>query len=499
MKISSLASSAAQARQTKHQFARSEDYLSYELGKAVQELPPLYTRLLSGSISLLVFGAITWASLSKIDEVAVAPGDLIASTQVRPVRSLGEGTVTDIKVKEGDRVKKGAVLIERNSDLPQAEVDRLARSARLIREDLSRLESERSGSGTGGTNLQGQLLTSRLKDFESRKAAAIAEANSKLSAMNEAKVRISRLQENLINSRTSLVNARTNLVNAQSIVDKAKGLLANAEKREQGLRSLIADGAVPRLDYIEAQNGVLQSQAGVTTAEDNITNGQNKITEAADRVTSIEKEISAQAQQLQQAEEAYQAARNQVALIGSERQSDILTQLNKRREEQATVEGQLVQARKQQQQNVIRSPFAGTIYSVKATRGPVQSGEELLSILPEGEELLLEVKVLNRDIGFIRQGMRAKVKLATFPFQEFGTIDGEVVQVSPNATADKDLGLVFPTRIKLAKHSVNLRGQEVKLTPGMSATGEIVTRKKSVLTFLLEPVTRRFNEAFSVR
>ncbi len=298
MKISSLASSPTQARQTKHQFARSEDYLSYELGKAVQELPPLYTRLLSGSISLLVFGAITWASLSKIDEVAVAPGDLIASTQVRPVRSLGEGTVTDIKIKEGDRVKKGDVLIERNSDLPQAEVDRLARSARLIREDLSRLESERSGSGTGGTTLQSQLLTSRLKDFESRKAAAVAEANSKLSAMNEAKVRISRLQENLINSRTSLVNARTNLVNAQSIVDKAKGLLANAEKREQGLRSLIADGAVPRLDYIEAQNGVIQAQAGVTTAEDSITNGQNKITEAQDRVTSIEKEIAAQAKQL---------------------------------------------------------------------------------------------------------------------------------------------------------------------------------------------------------
>lgn len=123
----------------------------------------------------------------------------------------------------------------------------------------------------------------------------------------------------------------------------------------------------------------------------------------------------------------------------------------------------------------------------------------MLSILPAGEDILLEVKVLNRDIGFIRPGMTAKVKMATFPFQEFGTIDGKVVQISPNAVVDKDLGLVFPTRIQLSQHSIKVRGEEVAFTPGMSANGEIVTRQKSVLTFIIEPVTRRFSEAFSVR
>lgn len=499
MKSSSLASSPAQSRQTRQKFATSEDYLSYELGKAVQELPPLYTRLLAGSISLLVFGAIVWAHFSKIDEVAVAPGELIASTQVRPVRALGEGTITAIKVKEGDRVEKGDVLIERNSDLPQAEVDRLAKSAQLIQEDLKRLEAERTGAATAGTKLQNQLLTSRLEDFEARRAAAQAEANRQLAVLNEAKVRSSRLQENLVNAKTSVVNAKTNLVNAQSIVVKAQSILANAKKREQGLRVLLEDGAAPRLDYIEAQNGVIQAEAGVTNSQDAITNAQNKVTEAQDRVTSIEKEIAGQAQQVRQAEQAYQGARNQATSLGSARQSEILTELNKRREEQTTVEGQLQQARKQQERETIQSPVDGTIYSVKATRGPVQSGEELLSILPQGEELLLEVKVLNRDIGFIHEGMKTKVKMATFPFQEFGTINGEVVKVSPNAIVDKELGLVFPTRVKLDTHSIEVRGQEVKLTPGMAATGEIVTRKKSVLTFLMEPVTRRFSEAFSVR
>lgn len=499
MKNLPLVSSPVQSRQVKQQFASPEDYLSYELGKAVKELPQVYTRVLAGSISLMVFGTIAWAHFSQVDEVAVASGEVIASLQVRPVRSLGDGTITNVKIKEGDRIHKGDILIERNPDLPQAEVNRLAKSTQLIREDIRRLEAERTGSVIAGTLLQDQLLNSRLKDFEARRSGAIAEANRQVAVINEAKVRLARLQENLVNAKTNLANAKTNVVNAEGVLVKAKSILANAQKREQGLRTLLADGATPRFDYLDAQSGVFQAQTYVTRSEDGITNAQTKVIEAQDKVESTTKDIAAQMQQIQQAEQAYKGAVNKSEQLGSERQSEILTLLNRRREELTTVEGQLQEARKQQDKETIKAPVAGTIYSLKATRGPVQAGEELLSILPEGEQLMLEVKVLNRDIGFIRQGMKAKVKMATFPFQEFGVIDGEVAQVSPNAIVDKDLGLVFPTRIKLNKHSIQVRGKEVELTPGMSASGEIVTRKKSVLTFITEPVTRRFSEAFSVR
>ncbi|HLO86883.1 MAG TPA: hemolysin D, partial [Nostocaceae cyanobacterium] len=118
----SLAANAVQARQTKQRFAKPEEQLSFELGKAVQELPPLYTRLLAGSISCIVFGAIAWAYYSQIDEVATAPGELIASAQVRPVTSIGNGTIIDVKVKEGDRVVKDQVLVQRDPDLKQTDV-----------------------------------------------------------------------------------------------------------------------------------------------------------------------------------------------------------------------------------------------------------------------------------------------------------------------------------------------------------------------------------------
>lgn len=484
---SPLVSSPAQARQTKEQFANPEDYLSYELGQVVKELPPLYTRLLAGSISLLVFGGLMWAHFSQVDEVAVAPGKLVPSESLRPVRALGDGIIREVKVEAGDQVDRGDILLERNQEISKAEVESLEQSAQLIREELVRLEAERTGKTTAGTNLQNQLLVARIRDFEARLKTAEAEAKRQLAVIEEAKTRLERLQENR-------ANAKTNLVNAEMLLTGAKQSLAKAQEREKALSILVTpeNSAFPRLDYIEAQNRVIQAKAEVTRA-------QNEITNAQDKVISIEKDIAAQKQAIRQAQQAYQAARQEAERLASERQSEILTRYNQRREEQATVEGQLEQAKKQQALETIKAPVAGTVYEVKATKGPVQAGEELLSILPEEEEVLLDVNVLNRDIGFVREGMKAKVKIDTFPFQEYGTIDGEVIHVSPNAIVDQDLGLVFTTTIKLKPNSINVRGQKVDLVPGMAARAEIVTRQKSILTFLIEPVTRRFSEAFSVR
>jgi HlyD family secretion protein len=496
---SPLAASAAQARQTKQVFARPEEQLSFELGKAVQELPPLYTRLLAGTITAIVFGTIAWAHFSKVDEVATAPGELIASTQVRPVTSIGNGSITAVRVKEGQRVVKEQVLVERDPDYQKLDVTRLSQSAKLIQQDLRRLDAERTGNKTSGNPIQDELLASRLRDFEAKQAAAEAEANKQAALIEQSKVRLARLQENLVNAQTSLTNAQTNLANAQNLRQKVDKNVALAQQREQSMRTLIGSGAVPRLDYLEAQDRLNRANAETTRANDEVTNNQNKITEAQDKVASLQKDASAQIQEIRQAQAAFQSAQNQAKRLASERQSEILTLINKRREEYTDISGKLEQARKQTEYETIKSPVAGTVYKVKATKGPVQSGEELLSILPDGEELMLEVKVLNRDIGFIRQGMKTKVKMATFPFQEFGTVEGEVAKVSPNAIVDKELGLVFPTRIKLNRHSVMVRGEEVKFTPGMTANGEIVTRQKSILTFITEPVTRRFSEAFSVR
>lgn len=446
------------ARHTQHNLVTEQEYLSYELGKSVKELPPLYTRLLGLGISALLAGSLGWAHLSQVDEVAVAQGKLTSSEQMRPVRSLGSGTILAIRVKDGDRVRAGDILVEKDTSVLQAELDRLEKAAHLIREDMARLEAERTGKSSTGVFLQDQFLAARLRDFESRQAATVADAQRQLAAINETKVQLVRLQENLASARR---------------------LEENAVEREARIRDLAAQGGISQFEYLTIQDNLTTAQANVA---------------------SLQREIEAQAQVIRQSEQNYQAALSMAQRLGAERQTEVLASLNQRRQELSSLEGQIESTRQQLAQDTLKAPIDGTIYNLQATVGPVQGGEELLSLLPAGEEMILEVLIQNRDIGFVAPGMAVKVKVAALPFQEFGTIDGELISISADAVAQESMGLVFPAKVKLSQDSIQKAGHpDVQLLPGMVATGEIVLRQRSVLSFILEPMAKQLSEAFSVR
>ncbi|BAY66628.1 HlyD family secretion protein (plasmid) [Calothrix brevissima NIES-22] len=400
MKLS-LDSSPAQSRQTREQFANPDAYLDYELGKAVQELPPLYTRLVGVTLSLAVLGTVAWAGLSKVDEVAETHGKLIPGEEVQPVRSPSSGKIkfiNETRVKEGQQVQQGDILLALDSESSLVDIERLNNQAVLIKQDI-----------------------------QTRSQAAAA---SQKASINQAEIELSAL--------------RVNLKAAQRDVNR--------------LRSL-SGTVIPRQDYLYAQ----------------------------DKVRDLEKSIAAKEQNIQQLKQNYQTGP--------------LSELSKRREELQIVERQLAQAKNQRQNQIITAPITGRVYHIKvnSSQGTVQSGEELLSILPEGKEPLLEVDLPNQYRGFVDEKMNAKVKIDAFPYQEYGVIEGTVVYVSPYAVMkDKNsLKEVYPTRIKLHKVAIKTRGQDKLLTPGMEATGEIVMRQKSILSLLIEPITRKFDEVFS--
>lgn len=490
MKIS-LSSSPAQSQQVKQRLANPEESLSYELGKAVQELPPFYTRFLAGTISVLVFGTIAWAHFSEVDEVATANGKLVPLTEVRPLRALSVGSVTNIRVKAGDTVRKNDVLVEIDPGASETSVESLEKEAKKIQEDIARLENESQGKTAAATTEQGQLSVARQLEFQQRQAAAVADANQRAAAISEAQSRLERFLEN----RQNALATRSNAIASRADAVRS---LAIAKDRVARLSSLEKVGGVPHLEILNARQQEAQASQQVIAAE-------NQINDAEGQLISLDKEIDAQRDRIQQARQAYESAKNTAQGLAPQRQGEILTQLKQRREELTKKLGEIAVAKQQKSDRAaVKAPFDGTVYHLKVTQGPVQQGEELLSLLPKNQDLVLEVKVMNRDIGFIRPGMKAKVKLATFPYQEFGIVEGELISISPDAVVEKDengrdLGPVFPAKVRLSKTSIPVRGQDVAMTPGMVATADIVTRKKSILSFVVEPVTRRFSEAFSVR
>ena len=443
--------SPIQLRQTKQQFSNSDnESLSRELGAAVQNLPPRFTRFLAGGIGIIFLSALTWASFSNVDEVAETQGQIVPASQVQPMRALSNGRLETISVIEHQYVREGDILVRLDPTFSEAEVQKLKEQVRLKQQDLSRLQAERTGSTDAGNLLQNQLLAVRLRGFRDRIAAAEATAQQQLSMVKTSQLELNRLQSELSLALT----------------------------KSQSLETLVSVGAFPRLDYLDARG----------------------------KAVSLQAEVAKQMQAVSQAQQAAQVAQANVRLVESDRQNEILSQIDSLEQALADLQGQLDESQKQQDLGIIKAPISGTVYNIRvsSTEGIVQSGEELLSIVPDGETLRLEVKVSNRDIGFVKSGMPAKVKLLTFPYQEFGTLEGRVEQggITPNAIPDKDGNLLYTARVQLVnlrQNSISIRGHNVLLTPGMAATAEIVIRPKSIMSFLLDPIIENWDRAFSVR
>ncbi len=485
--------SAAQSRQIKQQLATPQESLTYELGKAVQELPPLYTRFLAGAIGILTVGTIGWAHFSQVEEVAVTQGKILPSTEVRPIRvtNVGGGWVSKTLVNEGDTVTQDQTLVELAPGAVETSIESIEKDVDKIKQEIARLEAENSGQVVGATPEQSQLLTARQLDLRTKQEAAIAEVNRQVGVINETQTQLERFQENLLRARVTRQNAITTRNDAQGNLDIAK-------ERERRLKSLEDSGAVPHLE-------ILNAAAAANQANQQLVAAANQINEAENQIITLEKQIQASRDRRKQAEQAMEAAKNNAANLQPQRQSEVLMQLTQRRAELTQKLGELEVAKQQKsERDAIKAPFDGTVYNLKVTQGPVQQGEELLSILPKDQKLVMEVKILNRDVGFVQPGMKAKVKLAAFPYQQFRVIDGELLSVSPDAVVKRDengreLGPVFLAKVKLGQSAVTVRGNAVELTPGMTGTADIVMRQKSILSFLIEPITRRFDEAFSIR
>lgn len=122
-----------------------------------------------------------------------------------------------------------------------------------------------------------------------------------------------------------------------------------------------------------------------------------------------------------------------------------------------------------------------------------------MSLVPADTGLEAEVFLLNKDSGFVYAGQEAEIKIESFPFTKYGTIDGKVVHVSPDAIEDEQRGLIYPARVLLARETMQADGKTIRLTPGMAVTAEIKTGKRHLVEYILAPIKRYANESLKER
>ena len=431
----------------------------------IQEKPPapLAGWMLRLLIALLA-GLLLWAAFGRLDIVAVADGKLVPSTYLKIVQPAEQGIVKEILVKEGEKVAAGQVLVRMDPALAAADARAMTSDHQNKRLALRRIDAQ----------LLGRPLL--------REKGDPAELYAQVSAQHAANVRA--YENALAQERALLEKARHDLAAAQATKAKLEQVLPHYVEQEKAFEKLTRDGFAGRILYTDKQRERIEKEQDLRTQESIIRSNQALIEQSERKATQITADYRRQLQ-TERVEVAAQLERAAQELAKISHRSELLE---------------------------LRAPQAGIVKDLAThTAGTVAApGTILMTLVPEGDPLVAEVWVSNQDVGFVRPGQEAKVKLAAFQFQKYGLIEGRVLHVnadsteaaSPNTRSDalggrdRPMGpLAYRALVELGSQELAADGRRYALQPGMQVAGEIHLGTRTILEYLLSPVQRAFHEA----
>jgi len=396
--------------------------------------------IVSVAVGFAIF--LFWAMLAKVDEVTAGQGKVIPSSKVQIIQSAEPATVAELLVRSGQQVTKGQLLARLDSPQSrsiQAETDALqARSARLA--------AEGSGASTALVGDEATLSAVRRQALSSRVAALGSSAEQRRREAAEANATISSLQSSL----------------------------ALAQKQVSMLEPLAAKNIVPQTELITARRDVVDLQGRIAAAREQAGRANAAVSEA-----------------LSQANEARFTFRQEALNERSQVQQKIAINEQTLRGAQGTP-GRME----------LRSPVDGVVNDVQVTTigGFVQPGEKVMEVVPMGDKLLVETRVKPSDIAFIKVGDKALVKVTAYDFSTYGGLDGKVVQVSADSIYDEvEREAYFIVIVETERAYLAAAGRRLPITPGMMTDTQIITGRKSVLSYLLKPVLKARSDALRER
>ena len=390
---------------------------------------------------------LAWLTLGRVDVVASAQGRLIPSDNIKLVQPSEAGIVRAIHVRDGQRVKKGQILVELDPTVSTAEAIQAESALRTAELDAARARSVLAALDGKGWNFILPAGTS----------PAIAQTQARLAAAELQRIEAGIGAHGA--DRQSAVAARAEaLGNARKLTETIPLLDEQIAANE----TLLAKGYVSKLKVIEMRRQRLAALRDRDIAYD-----------TAKRMAA---EIGQSTQSLAEAR--------------AEARRAVLEQLAKAESEARLRTEELTKARAKSSRQLLIAPVDGTVAQLQlhTLGGVVEAAKPVMTIVPEGGTLVLDAKILNKDAGFVTRGQDVAVKLEAFPFTRYGAIAGTVERIGSDAIEDEKLGLVYPIRVRLAHATIDADGKSRALTPGMAATADVKTGRRSILSYLTSPV-----------
>ena len=410
--------------------------------------------------TILLVLVLAWAYLGQIDIVAVGNGRVSTEGSVKVVQSASYGVVKRITAQEGQRVHKGDVLVELDKTTAEKELATTAQSLNIARAERDILRRLAMGNGAD------DIINS---------AGVSDEAKAVL--------------REFTTSQLALASAKEQALKG-SIASHQRQLQFNQQTKAQleGEAQKLKDRQTKVKQKLESANAIERIRL------------QNELDTLEQRITTANSAATSQGQQVLQSQLTLAQAQSQSQVSLAETNSSISGQVIAQEQRIAELENNLAKAKRALEQTTITAPVDGTILALntRTIGGVVNVAERIAQIVPDNDLLYVDVTLDNQDVGFVRVGQRVVIKVATYPFQRYGYLEGTVENISPDAIQDEKKGLVYKAKVKLSGANSSKKNR-LKLLPGMSVSAEITTGKRRIIEFFLDPLMTHVDDSLKVR
>jgi adhesin transport system membrane fusion protein len=427
-----------------------------EVTAARMQGPSWVAILLLFSITLFFVAAITWAWWAEIDEVTRGQGTVIPSSQVQVIQNLEGGILKKILVREGEMVEAGQILLRIDDTGFAASLGEQSAARYSLMGQMARLTAESEGSALEfPPELMAearQLAVNERSLFNARRA----DLKSQLGILRK---QVDQRRQELIELRGRLKQNRSSLV-----------LL---EEELQMTEPLVRNGVVPKINLLRLRREVNDLEGLIKGTILALPGAKSAVQEATRRI-----------------EERYLSSR-----------SEALRELNAIKAEFAQVEQSILAARDRVLRTDLRSPVRGIVkqLNISTIGGVVAPGMNLMEIVPLDDTLLVEARILPADVAFLKPGQVATVKLTAYDFSIYGGLTARLERISADTIVDERGESYYQIIVRTDKSELVHQGKILPIIPGMVASIDILTGRKTILDYLLKPILKARNRALTER
>ena len=427
---------------------------------AKEDRPPLFASASVFIVGALFVAFVVWASYAEVDEIARGDGKVIPASKTQIIQASEAGVVQEIAVKVGQIVRKNDLIIRLDDTMSVSSLGEQQAKARTLGARIARLTHEQSG------NIAEPFVCPT--DIE-KAAPEVCE--------NEQKLLVAR-RENFANKlsvlKSRLEQRQTELDEAVANSHRLTENIAVSDKEAKLVRSMVKRGLMAQTEELRVDR----------------------------EQTELRGQIALAAETINRTEAAIVEAKLQVDELGLQLQQEALDELTQALAELSVVDETIRGASDRVARTDIRSPVDGIVNTLELnTLGAfVQPGAIVAGIVPTSETLLVEARVSPRDVAFIRPDQKALIKVTAYDFSIFGGLDGKVANITADSLVDQNTGEpYYQVRVSTDSSALIKDGKSFAIIPGMICTVEIMTGRKTILSYLLKPINKARDEALRER